>query len=114
MNLTQTPVDNKNKIKNIAESLFFFFVTMHKHVLNTFLVLFSLFVLFCAAHDKIQPLQPFYATLFEDSIPEPSGLTYCNGRLFVICDRKSCHYIYEIDEFGNLVCIIFFRKFLIY
>ena len=51
------------------------------------------------------PLQPFYAIDLTDSVPEPSGVTFCNttNSLWMICDRGSCHYIYETDTRGNLL-----------
>lgn len=54
---------------------------------------------------KRNPLQPFYAAEISKDVKEPSGATYCESTksLWMICDRNSCHYIYETDLEGNLL-----------
>lgn len=57
------------------------------------------------AEVKIQPLQPIEAAIFDSTIAEPSGLTFCYNKLFAICDKSKCHYIYQVDSHGNVVSI---------
>jgi len=69
------------------------------------LMLLCLSFVYVQGHERIQPLQPIAAYVVDEEIAEPSGLTFCNstGHLYVICDKKKCHYIYEIDSKGNLI-----------
>ena len=59
----------------------------------------------CLLPNKTIPLQPIKARNIGKNVPEPSGLTYCSStkNFYSICDKKECHYIYEIDIDGNLV-----------
>lgn len=67
--------------------------------MRTAILLF--FVLLCVSfiqcHHKYLPLPPLFAKNVHSIAKEPSGLTYCANRLYMNCDKSSCHYIYEMD-----------------
>jgi len=50
-------------------------------------------------------LPPIQGHIVAPEIKEPSGLTYCEstGTLYCICDKGSCHYIYEVSPEGELL-----------
>jgi len=54
---------------------------------------------------KKNPLQPYFAREISQQVKEPSGASYCNSTnsLWVICDKPSCHYIYELSLEGDLI-----------
>jgi hypothetical protein len=62
-------------------------------------------VTLCAEREKIQPLQPIRALDVGSTVPEPSGITFCETtqHLYVICDVHNC--IYEIFLNGSLVIV---------
>ena len=71
-------------------------------------IVVTLVVLFtcpCHCKKKKNPLQPFYAREISGDVKEPSGASYCSstGSLWLICDKPSCHYIYELDLNGELL-----------
>ena len=81
---------------------------MSKFVIAT--LVFLVFQCFCA--DKVLVLQPIKARDIGASVPEPSGITYCehNHHLYAISDTHSSHYIYEIDTNGRLVILMIFTR----